>query len=297
MASAGEMEKDPVDDTDNDDQRLEQEADHGATPDTSEVTINPKHDTRRLDELERMMHELLKYVKPPVTTVELTPMLNTVATSTATTHMPNLLTPPPVPDVRPRTTIRPAITTSVATTATNLAMSSSATGVTRPVTTMTSGTPRVAVRPLVWHHTFGKKDSDDIDGYNYRFERYANGCQWDDPVKGPSFLSTLEGRAACVVRDLPTNANWSGTVRFLRERWEPEQRRRTLRENFTFTTRKSSETAEEFLLRLTSLALRAFGHYPADLRNEMVLNTYLSGQPDYIKNKLVATQYTNVDDI
>ena len=37
MATAGEPGKDPVDDTNNDDQRLEQKADHGATPPTGHV--------------------------------------------------------------------------------------------------------------------------------------------------------------------------------------------------------------------------------------------------------------------
>ena len=118
-------------------------------------------------------------------------------------------------------------------------------------------------RSLGWRHTFGAKRSDDVSDYIRRFEQYAVGCNWDETTKVSSFISTLTGRASQLVSTLSAQSSWGTVVEHLRDEWEPEELRRALRDSFLEIKRRRQESAEEFLQRITSLAIRAYVDYPS----------------------------------
>lgn len=152
---------------------------------------------------------------------------------------------------------------------------------TRPASTPVS-------RPVPWRKTFGAKDDADIEEYLVQFEAYGRASRWDDLTQTASLLSTLEGRAIYIVRDLPPGTCYDVIVAKLRLEWDTLGRKRALRSVFDNRTRTSRETPDEYLRVLQTLVLRGYGHYPRELQEEQLLKRFVAGQPERVR-RAVAT--------
>ena len=150
-------------------------------------------------------------------------------------------------------------------------------------------------RPLPWKLTFGSDLTADVNEYLNHFAMYSRAAEWNERVRIASFLCTLKGRAAQIVNRLPEHAGWDRIIKTLRTEWEPEERRRVLRENFPMTKRNRKETAEEFLVRLTQTANRAFTGYTENLLDEIVRTAFIKGQNDTVQNSLAVAHDADVN--
>ena len=151
-------------------------------------------------------------------------------------------------------------------------------------------------KPLSWKETFGADNKQDGEDYLFRFERYASAWQWDERSKIASFLSTLTGRAAKLIRRIPDNSDWNTVKKLFLEHWEPPSRKKALKETFSNTNRARKETAEDYLERLNTLARRAFANYPDSAIDDQILTQFVNGQPDHVQNSIIALSFNNVDE-
>ena len=159
------------------------------------------------------------------------------------------------------------------------------------------GESSTGTRLLPWKQTFGTDLAADVFEYVHQFEVYSVAASWDEDVQVASFQSTLKGRAAQIVRSLLTKCDWKTVVKTLQAAWEPEERRKVLRENFTTARRNKKESAEEFLVRITQTASRTFIDYPDKLRSEMVRTAFVRGQTESIQKSLASSLTADVNDL
>lgn len=155
---------------------------------------------------------------------------------------------------------------------------------------------RVSGRPVPWRKTFGSAEDADIEEYLSQFEAYGKACQWDDATATASLLSTLEGRAIYIVRELPAGTKFDEITQRLRTEWDTPGRKRALRIVFDHRARTDKETPEQYLRELQKLAIRAYGHYSRELREEQLLKRFTEGQSNDVRRAIATHSFDSVSD-
>ena len=139
--------------------------------------------------------------------------------------------------------------------------------------------------PIPWKMTFGENENADFNAYLIRFQGHADLAQWDDATKINSVKNTLRGRAGDMVVGMSDQVSWTTFKQQLLDAWEPAERKEVIRELFSMSERGRKERPEAFLQRLRLKAMKAFDRYPTDLRDEIIIKTFIAGQPPAIKSQ------------
>ena len=150
-------------------------------------------------------------------------------------------------------------------------------------------------KPLMWRETFGKDTEGNINDYLRRFEHYASTRDWTDAAQVSSFICTLEGRAAFMVRDLPIGTTWLEIRERIIQEWEPPGQKHVLREKLATRARHPKESADKYLRILQDLASRAYGNESISSQKDHVFRAFIDGQPENIADALYMTEFRDVN--
>jgi len=150
-------------------------------------------------------------------------------------------------------------------------------------------------RAFNWRETFGENSEANVREYIRRFEMHAATKNWTDLAKTSSFLSTLEGRARFITRDVTPQYSWRDVRQLLEEEWEPPNQAEILREKLSLRHRTTKETPEQYLRAIQDLAVRGYGDYPAEMIKDIVFRQFKLGQPDYIMDAIYMVEFRDVN--
>jgi len=93
---------------------------------------------------------------------------------------------------------------------------------------------------------------------------------------------------------MPNDVSYVDVVRRLRETWETPGRRDVVKDMLRNRARTTKESAEEYLQVLKTLARRGYPTYPEEIRDEMVLQAFRKGQPQYIQDAMFPLNCSNL---
>jgi len=153
---------------------------------------------------------------------------------------------------------------------------------------------KIEDRAFNWRETFGNDSDASVHDYIRRFEMYAATKNWTDLAKATSFMSTLEGHARFITREVTARYSWRDIRQLLESEWEPANQTEILREKLSRRNRTTKEAPEQYLRVLQDLAARAYGDYPAEMVKDIVFRQFKQGQPDYISDAIYMVEFRDV---
>jgi hypothetical protein len=100
--------------------------------------------------------------------------------------------------------------------------------------------------------------------FRRQFEIIGDHNQWSDREKSTYLITALKGRAADVLRGIPTSATYEDTLQALEDRFGDQHFAAAYRCQLTTRTQKAGESLQDFATAIEQLAHRAYPTLPEE---------------------------------